>query len=1363
MILQARHFVRAMLLLSVLSTLHADVLLRLENPVLDANGTFQLPSALSSHLQQHASAELELLGPIADPDFPVLQLRDTAAREAQLLASSQPPEGLRWICANRRLKIEQIEGDPLRGQQWALEWILAEEAWPEESPADSVILAIVDTGAELNHPDLRDRWWCNPGEDLLGDGCLLETEEGWVLDPLDLNGVDDDGNGLVDDLCGYDFLDSPDHASGGDDTSPDPWPGDEHGHGTQVAGIAAASRNNGTGIAGAGSSFRVMPLRVGNRFGFIEEDDLACALLYAGRSGARVINLSLGDDTGSRLLEDLVAWLLGRGITVVASSGNTGDGRAHYPSDYPGVISVGSASLIAGSLLRSPFSSFGPGLDLLAPGGGILTTDLNGQWTTVSGTSMAAPFVSAAAAMALARGESHSMLASALQLTARDLGQTGPDLEHGAGLLNLAGLLAEDLHPRLELHYPPALHALDPALAATIPVVLTARGDDAQALDLQLFDPAGLPVWEESFPAAFARDTLLWLDPLELEVEGDWRLECLLSIGDGRQLRTGSLLRVDESPPELIACRATWRLDKGQWRLWQDLQVDDPGEASRTGPSGQPTAQPVWQDGNYQFHALEVAVTENDWLYHSHTGHAIQASAEAGLKPEDPVRRQPVWRSAGLPAGRALLLPIDLLEDGREDLVLAVEDEQGNLLRLECWSPADDRLAAYQHSLIDLALYPVSALDDDEGCLLLASAGGRLVLLQHRASGWITLAGLEGYDAAGLHRMGDQVLLVSRSRDALPLHTVWQWTGSSLHQLAQLPLTAEAGWSWDAPLSLACDLDEDGLAELILANASGNVWRFEADAALSHFSAAGEIRLEGAGPGRNLRLWQDPAGQRGLLFSMRQAANPEQSADPGRWELLSALLDEDSFQLDTLLAGCGVNGSTLFEQGLSPADESAGLLLAAWPGLLLSDNGSDGWTWLSSPSIDEALLASRLLPVEGGILALVERDGERSWQRLELEEAVHVPAWLPASGARSEQVLELLWHSTAADSLRLTRQLRDDPQMVLDWTLAGSTNNFRDTLAGTQSGASYWLRALEAGDWSQPGARLELLTGPAPQVGAIEWNAASCQIQVICDRALGQNPEFCSSVQLIGPTETVQASGCWLSSMPGEVWIRPAYEALAPGVWRLLAAGLRSREGARSDSLSLEFLVSQNVSEPVVLASRVLDRQHLEITFSRAMSAVELLDPASYRFSPERDILNLNLDEAGTLLLLELAGAGVPPGGSIRLELLGLRDQSGQALPAEETSLLLLDRSQQPGEITVYPNPWQAGNSAFGGPQFAGLPIGSRLLIHDLQGSCLLDAHSNDGLALEWTIPASCPAGVYLWRVKQADGSSQQGKIAVIP
>ncbi len=1360
---QARDFVRAMLLLTALLNLRADVLLRLADPVLDASGQFHLPSALSSHLAQHQHAELAVLGQRVDPEFPVLILRDTALSEARLLAGNQLPEGILWMAPNRRLKVEQNLTDPLMDEQWGLNWILAEEAWHEESFSDSLILAIVDTGVELDHPDLLERWWCNPGEDLLGDGCLIETANGWVLDPADLNGIDDDGNGIVDDLCGYDFLDSPEHASGGDDTGPDPWPIDEHGHGTQVAGIAAASRGDGIGIAGAGRSFRVMPLRVGNRFGFIEEDDLASALLYAGRSGASVINLSLGDETGSPLLEDLMVWLQARGLVVVASSGNTGDGRAHYPSDYPGVISVGSASLVAGSLQRSPFSSYGPGLDLLAPGGGILTTDLNGQWTTVSGTSMAAPFVSAAAAMALARGDSPSMVASSLQLTARDMGPIGSDMEHGAGLLNMAELLAEELQPRLELHFPPASCAVDPTLDESLPVVLTARGDDARQLDLQLIDPAGLPRWQESFLAAFDRDTLLWLDPLELEEEGDWLLECLLSIGDGRQLRTSSLVHVDASPPRLLACNAKWRLDNGEWRLWQDLQVDDPGTAIRLSPSGDPAGQSVWHDGVNRFHALENGQTGNSWLYHSHTGHALQSSAEADLQPEDPARRQPVWRSAGLPQGRALLLPVDLLGDGRPDLVLAVENDQGFPLRLECWSPADQRLAAYQHGTIELPLYPVAALQNDAGCLLVASAGGRLELLQYGASGWITLDGREGHDAAGLHRLGQQIVLVSRSRDALPRHLVWQCSDNGLQQLAELPLAAEAGWNWDAPLSLSCDLDGDDLTDLILANASGTVWRFEADATSSNFTAAGEIRLEGAGPGRNLRIWQDPELGEQLLLSMRQEASAEQSADPGRWDLITARWTAGGFQLDTLLAGCGVNGSMLFEQGLSPAAPEDPLLLAAWPGLLLADGASTEWTWLASPSPHEALLAAASLPVGGGLLVQLERNGERSWQCLELDEARYVPAWLPASGACSEQVLELFWEDTSADSLRLTRQLRDQPGELASWDLAGNVSDYRDTLVGHQSGASYWLQALEGGDWSQPGARLDLLTGPAPRVLAIEWHAASARLQLICDRALGQNPDFCSSIRLIGPHESISASDCWLSTLPAEVWITPAGGELLPGEWHLRAAGLHAAEGARSDSLLLDFVVLQPQTGPVVLSAGIIDRQQLELRFSRPMMAGPLLDHASFQFSPERVIQSLSLDETATVLLLGLVEPGIPPGGSIRLELIGLQDQTGLPLAAEEASLLLLDRSDGAGEITVYPNPWRAANSAFAGPRFAGLDIGSRLLIHDLQGRCLLDAVSQDGLALEWTLSPAVPAGVYLWQVRHAGGSTSKGKVAVIP
>jgi subtilisin family serine protease len=246
----------------------------------------------------------------------------------------------------RRLALDQVvpSTDPLRDQQWGLDRINAEVAWAFTEGAAETVIALIDSGVEPGHPDLVSQWAFNAGEDLDGDGVLEpDGQGGWRLDPDDLDGQDTDGNGFVDDLLGWDFTDAPAFPAAGDYLEADNQPWDEHGHGTAMAGILAAARDNGLGILGVAPGCRVLPLRAANSAGWLEEDDVAAAILYAVDNEARLLNLSFGDPSSSPLMEDVLRWASDRGVIAVASSGNAGSGQARYPAAYPSVIAVGAA------------------------------------------------------------------------------------------------------------------------------------------------------------------------------------------------------------------------------------------------------------------------------------------------------------------------------------------------------------------------------------------------------------------------------------------------------------------------------------------------------------------------------------------------------------------------------------------------------------------------------------------------------------------------------------------------------------------------------------------------------------------------------------------------------------------------------------------------------------------------------------------------------------------------------------------------------------------------------------------------------------------------------------------------------------
>ncbi|MBK8129356.1 MAG: S8 family serine peptidase [bacterium] len=192
--------------------------------------------------------------------------------------------------------------DPHFPDQWGLSQIQAESAWNTTQGNAAVTIAIIDTGIDLNHPDLANKLWVNPGE-IAG------------------NGIDDDGNGKIDDVNGWDWV-------GYDNT-----PQDDIGHGTHVAGITAAATNNNIGIAGVCPNCRVMSLKVLDAGGSGACSDIAAGIIYAADKGAKVINLSLGGYADSQLLRDAVAYASQYAV-VIAAAGNDNKQDRFYPAAY---------------------------------------------------------------------------------------------------------------------------------------------------------------------------------------------------------------------------------------------------------------------------------------------------------------------------------------------------------------------------------------------------------------------------------------------------------------------------------------------------------------------------------------------------------------------------------------------------------------------------------------------------------------------------------------------------------------------------------------------------------------------------------------------------------------------------------------------------------------------------------------------------------------------------------------------------------------------------------------------------------------------------------------------------------------------
>lgn len=281
--------------------------------------------------------------------------------------------------------IDQTPNDPYYGQEWGPKDIHADLAWDKVDPAkrSAVTIAVLDTGINLTHEDLQ--------------------------------------NDIV---PGYNFINN------------DGNPADGNGHGTHVAGIAAAIINNGKGIAGIAGGAKIMPIKVMDDSGSGSYSTIINGVRYAADHGAKVISMSLGGSGTSQAMQDAVDYATSHGVSVVAASGNN-NGAVSFPGNCNGVITVGA---IDSNNQRASFSNYGPEMDVVAPGVNIISSFKNGDssYTAMSGTSMATPFVSGVAALVRAANPSLSTAAvtNIIDQSATDLGTAGFDNYYGYGLVD---------------------------------------------------------------------------------------------------------------------------------------------------------------------------------------------------------------------------------------------------------------------------------------------------------------------------------------------------------------------------------------------------------------------------------------------------------------------------------------------------------------------------------------------------------------------------------------------------------------------------------------------------------------------------------------------------------------------------------------------------------------------------------------------------------------------------------------------------------------------------------------------------------------------------------------------------------------
>jgi thermitase len=317
---------------------------------------------------------------------------ETMERAVEILENA---DGTDYAEPNYLYQTALTPNDPsFSSRQYYHQRINSPEAWEVTTGSESVIIAILDTGVDGTHPEFSGRM-----------------------------------------LAGYDYVSN--IALTGEENS------DQNGHGTHVAGIAAATGNDNIGIAGLDWNARIMPVRVLNAQGTGTVTGIANGIGFAVNNGADVINLSFSGKLYSNTMRDAIVYAREAGVIVVAAMGNNYSIRYNtYPAGYRGVIAVGSTDARD---QFSKFSTYGEWMSVSAPGSEIYSTFPNAEYKTASGTSMATPLVAGLAALVLAKNPdwTPSQVRSQIEATADDLGESGFDPYYGYGRINAGRALGE--------------------------------------------------------------------------------------------------------------------------------------------------------------------------------------------------------------------------------------------------------------------------------------------------------------------------------------------------------------------------------------------------------------------------------------------------------------------------------------------------------------------------------------------------------------------------------------------------------------------------------------------------------------------------------------------------------------------------------------------------------------------------------------------------------------------------------------------------------------------------------------------------------------------------------------------------------
>ncbi len=1293
---------------------------------------------------------------------------------------SQMPEVI-YVHPNHVYRIDQSAGDPYFSKLWGLQAIQVEQAWLKTRGTASVLVTVIDTGIDYFHEDLQKNIWINPGEDLNQNG---------KADQSDFNGIDDDQNGFIDDVQGWDFTDAPFYPDAGDYAQPDADPMDEHGHGTQVAGIISAVANNNLGIAGIAPECRLLNLRAGTAQGLLEEDDVASAIVYAVAMGSRIINMSFGDVVASPLLQDVIQFAHQQNCILIASAGNSATDAIHYPSGFQETISVGA---ISEELILASYSNYGTSVDLVAPGVNIYTTNLKNTYQTFGGTSAAAPFVAGVAALLLSMEPdlSNENVRGILTSTAHDLGQTGWDSYYGAGMVHAFRAVNYQNNPVAEITSP----SLNSGWFSDF---ITIRGTASSALLERYVLEYGAGINPTSYETILeVRNRQVVQDSLghwkiQNLAEGAYTLGLRLINKDGSETTDLVTISIDRTPPQIQNIQMKEMLYREKRSVLLEFETDDICKAEiwyRAKMAAMPFKKinPEYITDHHRIHLTSEIVPAETEFY-------IQVQNQSNLETIDNnqdkyyelnLNSPPIDISHYvptpnfLPAGYLLAKASDFNQNAAPEIILNEYQDKNSFGFLKIFEYTADGFQEIFRS--DRVAIPKDWGDSDgDGRMEILANAGPVSFIYEAISPnafpnqivWVNdndfwasrIADLDG-DGRGE--------IIGRKKDTF---MIYETVGDNQYAfIDSLPNFTKGSNITGVPHSEIADFDQDGKLEILLGDYDGDIYLYEA-VADNRFAPTWSAKMPLIDT-IDFLASGDYNGDGKMEFAVGCHSSPdldlEHEYDSRHWNWRIYQSDGDnSFKMVWEQNFFGFFEPKDFDSGASSGDfDNDGrpeLILTLFPNTYIVDFNPDlqefSLQWFHTPAQSNSTV---LLNLINGVNQFYFNDGEKinGFQSANLNNALATPLNFMATILDTNQV-QLSWLPVnGAANYDIYRGIKKEEFIKIAQTDAIS---YSDTLVKKDQSYFYAIQATNPDVQSLLSPPIQVHLSARPFLKQVEAISSS-QIQVQFSEPLNHSARKIENY-LINDGKTALSSVIYHRS--GETVILTTNESLQPDEKYLLKVqnlfDLDNMPILLNNS-EAGFQIPRAENSFYIIQSRLISPNRVELQFNKPLDPVPAANPENYKIEPIVEIQKANLHPTRNDWVELQLNPQRPLGAFGEIYFLTVRNLQSldgtKIRPGYGDRASLIFFKTDLSQVTTFPNPYRIGQEAISF-KFINLTSNAEIKILNLNGILIktLQETNGDG-GLEWDLcdenGNQLVSGIYLYLITN-EQQQKIGKFAII-